>query len=115
MKSAVPVFYPGIMPGSNGDTAQFHRMVEESLELDFTVTEDIRIGSSAGPVFIKKVLEDIIPVFHGKIGFMEIDTDGFSDRYCILAIFFDRTFTFIGKVNPVPHKQAFDLFMLLLE
>ena len=42
-------------------------VIQKGLELDFLVTENIRIRGSSGTVFLKEILKNPIPVFCGKV------------------------------------------------
>jgi len=83
---AVPAVLADIVAGGDVVSLQVHRMFEKSLELDFPVTEDIRIGSASRPVFCEKILEYKIPIFRCEIAPMQRDADRISHRLCILGI-----------------------------
>ena len=55
------------MSGSNFYGAKFFGMLQESLELDFAVTQDVGVGCPACAVFGEEFLKSIFPVFGSKI------------------------------------------------
>jgi len=49
---------------------------QKDFELDFPVAEDVRVGRAASLVLRQKVLEDVVPVFGGKVGRVQAYAQG---------------------------------------
>ena len=47
--------------------AQFYRIIQKSFELDLRIAENVRVWSTASPVFVQEMYKNLIPVFPGKI------------------------------------------------
>ena len=62
-----------VMTGGNAPRAKHLCVVEESLELDFTVAHDIGIGRAPDTVFVQKIFEHIVPVLTGKVDCVQPD------------------------------------------
>ena len=55
------------MSGSNVVGAKAGGIVDKLLELDFAVTQNVRIGCAPALVFTQKVLKYVVPVLGGKV------------------------------------------------
>jgi len=62
---------------ASGDTrrAKFHRVVEERLELDFGVTQYVRIGCASGGILAQEIGKHAILVFGGEVDGFKVDAD----------------------------------------
>jgi len=88
-------------------------VVEKSLELDFGVAQDVRVGRAAGLVFAQEIAEYALLVllekFTASIGMPMVSaTDTASIRSCR-----DEQYSPVLFVFPVLHEQA-DYFIALL-
>src|SRR5690606_5436197 len=71
---AVLVQSAGVVAGGDQVAAQHGRILKKDFELDFPVTEDVRIGCAPGFVFRQKMLKHIVPVLSGEVGGVQPDT-----------------------------------------
>ena len=55
------------MTGCNSFCSHTDGMFEESFELDFRITQYIRVGRASGFVFAQKITEHTVFIFFGKI------------------------------------------------
>src|SRR5690606_7900101 len=92
--------------------AEHQGIVEERLELDFAVAEDIRVGRTSGLVLGEEVLEDVVPVFGGEIGGVQLDADPVADGLRVGEIFLGGAVLGTVVFLPVLHEQAFYLIPL---
>ncbi len=104
-----------IMPHRNIVSIQFHRIVQKSLEFDFFIAHDVRIGRSAVTIFIQKIREDTVPVLFFKVDRIIRDADLVSNLGNVLIIFSHRTNAAVFFLVPVFHEDTDDVIALLFE
>ena len=106
---------PGVMPCGDQVSSHGHGVIQESLELDFSVAQDIRIGRAPGRIFAQKIREDPILVLGGEVDGLDIDADDVGHAGCVEPILARRAVLGIVVVLPVLHEEAKDVIALLLE
>ena len=89
--------------GDPGRTETLH-VVQTDAELDFAITQDVRVGGSARGIFAQEELEDPVAVLRGKTHPMQGDAQRLADPARILKI---RRGGAVGivLVLPVGHEQ----------
>ena len=115
MAHAIFFFYPGVVTGSDVIAAEVLRIGKKFLELDFAVTQNIRIRRSAGLVFAQENRKYPLPILMGKINRLEWNIKHFCHplRHC--KVFPRRAVLGIVVLFPVFHKEACDFTILRLE
>ncbi len=103
------------MPRGHAVSAQLHGKIQKSLELDFPVTQHIRIRRSACLVFLEKIAEHPVPVFPGKVDRIVGNADQITHRAHVRPVFLCTAHPVFVGLFPVLHKHADDVVSLLLE
>src|SRR5699024_2278267 len=75
-----------VMARCNQIGAQTVGVLYKSIELDFPVTQDIRVGCAPGNVAVEKMTENACLVFAGKIGAVKRDVEHVANGCGIVAI-----------------------------
>ena len=99
-------FYPGIVAGGDVIAPQVLRVGEKFLELDFAVTQNIRVRCSARLIFAQEYGEHPLPIFVRKINRLEGDIKGFNYLLCHCEIFPSGAVLGIVVLFPVFHEEA---------
>ncbi len=93
----------------------FSRELQERFEFDLFVAEDIGVGRATRFVLFEEMLKDVIPVFSGKVNFVQLHTQLVAHRLRIRQIVRGGTILLAIVLLPVLHEQAFNLVTLLLQ
>ncbi|KPX61431.1 Uncharacterized protein ALO39_05535 [Pseudomonas syringae pv. lapsa] len=104
-----------VMACSNKVGAEHQCVVEKRLELDFAVTQDVRVRRAPGLVLFKEVLEDVVPVLGREVGRVQLDADLVAHGLGICQVFAGGAVFRSVVFFPVLHEQAFHLITLLHE
>ena len=91
--------------------------LEEGIELDFAVTEHVRVGRTAAGVFVKHIIDHPLPVLFAEIneikGYAYLAGDKFGDE----TVFLPFAVAVKGTLGIVPvlHKHCKDIISLPFE
>ena len=95
-----------IVAGGDVLRAQRHRMVQESLELDFGIAQDVRVGRAACRIFREEGAEDALLVLGREIHRLELDSDHLGDRGAVDEVLPRRAVLVVVVLLPVLHEKA---------
>ena len=110
-----PAPHARVMARRDAFGAQFHRMVEETAELDFRIAQNVRVGRAPGFIFAQKIGEHALFVFVREIHHFKVDANDVAHRRHIDQILARRAVLRIVVVFPVLHEEPGDGVALLLE
>ena len=102
-----------IVAGGNTLCTEHLRVIEERLELDFTVAHDVGIRRAPDTILVQEIFENVIPVLAGEINRMQWYAEPIANLLRIGKIDTGRTILLGIVFLPVLHEQPFDLVTLL--
>lgn len=89
--------------------------LKEGFEFDLFVAQDIRVRRTACFILFEEQLEDVIPVFCGKVDGMQFNTELIADGLRVGEVGSGGAVFLTVVFLPVLHEQAFHLIPLLLQ
>ncbi len=90
-------------------------MIEEGLELDFSVAQHVRIRRAAGRVLAQKFGKHAVFVLGGEVDRFDVDADQVRHRDDVDPVLPCRTVLAVVVVFPVFHEQADHVVALFLQ
>ena len=110
---SVPLISAHIVSRGDQICTQFRGIIQKRTELNFPITENIRIGGSAGAVLSQKMIKNLVPVLGREVRAVQMNAQLVGNGLRISQVFFSGAVFSAVVFLPVLHEQAFDTITLL--